>query len=197
MAAGDDAPPVELAAMTGMKYLFFEQRAPAGAEENEVTFVFQGARTGMAAWLADSGSGGAAEYLSADALVAGYVSTREPWLPLTPDFATRNVATMREDDTSILRLTSKLLHYRRAHPALGIGSQRLLHASDHVLAYERLHGADQILVALNFCHDTRSFSPPNGLSGAIALSTHGGRSGERVHAKLELRGNEGVVIKIG
>ena len=78
MAAGDDAPPVELAAMIGMKYLFFEQRAPAGAEENELTLVFQGARTGMASWLADAGSGGAAEYLPADALFAGYVSTREP-----------------------------------------------------------------------------------------------------------------------
>jgi FecR-like protein len=78
MASGDDAPPIELAGMIGMKYLFLEQRAPAGAEENEVTFAFQGARTGMGSWLADAGSGGAAEYLPADALLAGYVSTREP-----------------------------------------------------------------------------------------------------------------------
>jgi len=79
MAKDDDAPPVELAAMVGLKYLFLEQRAPAGAEENEVTLVFPGQRQGMASWLADSGSGGAAEYLPADALVAGYASTREPW----------------------------------------------------------------------------------------------------------------------
>src|SRR3954471_13789700 len=78
MAAGDDAPPVKLAGMMGMKYIFLEQRAPAGAVENEVTFGFQGARTGMGSWLADAGSGGAAEYLPSDALVAGYVSTREP-----------------------------------------------------------------------------------------------------------------------
>jgi hypothetical protein len=78
MASGDDAPPVELAGMIGVKYLFFEQRAPVGPEENEVTFAFQGARTGMGSWLADAGSGGAAEYLPADALAAGYVSTREP-----------------------------------------------------------------------------------------------------------------------
>jgi hypothetical protein len=78
MAAGDDAPPVELAGMIGMKYVFLEQRAPTGAEENEITFAFQGARTGMGSWLADSGSGGAAEYLPAEALAAGYVSTREP-----------------------------------------------------------------------------------------------------------------------
>lgn len=78
MAAGDDAPPIELASMTGVRYLFLERRAPAGAEENEVTLAFQNARTGMASWLADTGSGGAAEYLSSDALLAGYVSMREP-----------------------------------------------------------------------------------------------------------------------
>jgi hypothetical protein len=78
MAADDDAPPVELAAMLKTKYVFFEQRAPAGAEENEVTLLFDGARTGMAAWLADAGSGGAADYLPVDSLLAGYVSVQQP-----------------------------------------------------------------------------------------------------------------------
>jgi ferric-dicitrate binding protein FerR (iron transport regulator) len=105
MAAGDDAPPIKLAGMMGMKYIFLEQRAPAGALENEVTFAFDGARTGMGSWLADSGSGGAAEYLPVDALVAGYVSTREPLqlfeeftaqlTRLEPDFD-RELATMDE-----------------------------------------------------------------------------------------------------
>src|SRR5262245_64421098 len=78
MASGDAPSPVDVTGMTGMNYIFLEQRAPAGALENEVTFAFQGTRTGMGSWLADAGSGGAAEYLPADALVAGYVSTREP-----------------------------------------------------------------------------------------------------------------------
>ena len=105
MASGTDAPPIELAGLTGMKYVFLEQRAPAGAVENEVTFAFQGARTGMGSWLADAGSGGAAEYLPVDALLAGYVSTREP-LQLFEEFAAqitktepdfeRNMATMDE-----------------------------------------------------------------------------------------------------
>jgi ferric-dicitrate binding protein FerR (iron transport regulator) len=77
MASGD-APPVEFARMAGLKYLFFEQRSPNGAEENEVTATFQGARSGIGSWLADAGSGGAAEFLPADALFAGYVSMREP-----------------------------------------------------------------------------------------------------------------------
>ena len=78
MASGDDAPPIELARLAGLTYLFFEQRSPAGAEENEVTAMFQGARSGIASWLANSGSAGAAEFLPADALFAGYVSMREP-----------------------------------------------------------------------------------------------------------------------
>jgi hypothetical protein len=88
MASTDDAPPIKLAGMMGMKYVFLEQRAPAGAVENEVTFAFQSERTGMASWLADAGSGGAAEYLPSDALVAGYVSTREP-LQLFQEFTTQ------------------------------------------------------------------------------------------------------------
>jgi hypothetical protein len=78
-AAEDDAPPVELAGLIGMKYIFVEQRAPLGVEENELTLLFDGERTGMASWLADTGSGGAAEYLPAESLLAGYVSMREPW----------------------------------------------------------------------------------------------------------------------
>jgi hypothetical protein len=77
MASTDDEP-VELARMTGLKYLFFEQRSPGGAEENEVTATFGDARSGIASWLADSGTGGAAEFLPSDALVAGYVSMRQP-----------------------------------------------------------------------------------------------------------------------
>ena len=105
MGSANDEP-IELAGMIGMNYVFFEQRAPAGAVENEVTLAFQGARTGMASWLADAGSGGAAEYLPIDALVAGYVSTREPWqlfeeftAQITrsePDFAARPGEPRRE-----------------------------------------------------------------------------------------------------
>ena len=106
-AAGDDAPPVELAAMVGMKYLFLEQRAAAGAEENEVTLVFHGVRRGMASWLADSGSGGAAEYLPADTLLAGYVSTREP-SQLFQEFTALMMKENSSFDANMTQLNEKL-----------------------------------------------------------------------------------------
>ena len=106
-ASGDDAPPIELAGMIGMKYLFLEQRAPAGAEENEVTFAFQGARTGMGSWLADAGSGGAAEYLPVDALLAGYVSTREP-LQLFEEFTAQVTRSEPDFEKGLATLDAKL-----------------------------------------------------------------------------------------
>lgn len=107
MASGGDTPPIELAGMIGMKYVFVEQRAPAGAVENEVTFAFQGARTGMGSWLADAGSGGAAEYLPVDALVAGYVSTREP-LQLFEEFAAQITRAEPDFERGLASMDEKL-----------------------------------------------------------------------------------------
>jgi hypothetical protein len=107
MASRDDAPPIEFAGMIGMKYLFLEQRAPAGAVENEVTFAFQGARTGMGSWMADAGAGGAAEYLPADALLAGYVSTREP-LQLFEEFAAQITKSEPDFEQGLATMDEKL-----------------------------------------------------------------------------------------
>jgi len=62
-----------------VKHLFLEHRDVAGIEENEVVLTFKGPRTGLASFLANSGSGGAAEYISSDAVASAYISTREPY----------------------------------------------------------------------------------------------------------------------
>lgn len=58
-----------------MKYLFFEQRTANGVEENRATLAFNGARTGVAGWIASKGAGGAAQYITADAVLAFSAST--------------------------------------------------------------------------------------------------------------------------
>ena len=60
------------------KHLFLERRDTQGAEENAMTVTFKGPRMGLASFLANSGSGGAAEYIPGDVIAAGYASTREP-----------------------------------------------------------------------------------------------------------------------
>ena len=68
----------EFVGVNQTKHLFLERRDTAGAEENALTVTFKGPRMGMASFLANSGSGGAAEYVPGDVIAAGYVSTREP-----------------------------------------------------------------------------------------------------------------------
>lgn len=63
---------------TPLKTLFFEQRSNDGAEENEATLNFAGARAGIASWLAPAGASGASEYITSDALIAFSGSTKEP-----------------------------------------------------------------------------------------------------------------------
>jgi hypothetical protein len=61
-----------------VKHLFLERRDAQAAEENSMTITFKGPRMGLASFLANSGSGGAAEYISSDAIAAIYASTLEP-----------------------------------------------------------------------------------------------------------------------
>jgi alpha-glucosidase len=79
---------------------------------------------------------------------AGF-STAEPWLPLNPDWPTRNVAAQERDPRSMLHLYRRLLALRRAHPALAVGDFALLAAPAGVLAYERTYGAERLVVLLN------------------------------------------------
>ncbi|MEZ5352512.1 MAG: FecR domain-containing protein [Bryobacteraceae bacterium] len=61
--------------MDGARRLFLEQRS---ATQNEASLRFQGARQGIASWLAAPGAGGSADYISSDAVFAASASTRNP-----------------------------------------------------------------------------------------------------------------------
>ncbi len=117
---------------------------------------------------------------------AGF-STAEPWLPLNPDWATRNVAAQEGDPASMLTLYRRLLGLRRAHRALSVGAFRLLDAADGVLAYERRHGDELLRIALNLTGEAR----PLPIEGEPLLSTHAG------DPVATLRPNEGVILRRG
>ncbi len=58
---------------------------------------------------------------------AGF-SNAGPWLPLTDDFAQRNVGAQRRDPGSLYNLYRRLIALRRAHRALATGSYRAVPA---------------------------------------------------------------------
>jgi alpha-glucosidase len=125
---------------------------------------------------------------------AGF-SRVEPWLPLTGDLAQRNVASERADPGSLYNLYRRLIALRRAHPALATGSYRPFMTEGQVLAYLREQGRERFVVALNFGVAPASVALPEG-EGTVTLSALGGRNGEPVRGRINLAGNDGLLIKL-
>jgi alpha-glucosidase len=124
---------------------------------------------------------------------AGF-SRAEPWLPVAPDYARRNVSGQRADDASLLHLYRRLLHRRRHEPALTEGTLTSLHADGDVLSYDRVHGQRRLAIVANLGHSPRTAKLQE-RGGTILLSTHGERDGEAVdEATLALDADEAVII---
>jgi len=120
----------------------------------------------------------------------------EPWLPISADYATRNVAVQSQQPTSILNLYRKLLWYRRNTPALYGGSYRSLDVdNEDCFVYLRVAGEERRLIALNFGSAPRRIAIPGEDRGKVAISTHLDREGVESLARLELRPHEGIIVE--
>ena len=128
---------------------------------------------------------------------AGFTPGR-PWLPLSDDWRTRNVAVEADDASSILSLYTRLIKLRQSEPALMVGSYEAVTADAGVLAYVRAHEGKRFLVVLNLGADPATVAMPDRAhSGRIVICTAVEREGEEVAGTLEVRGNEGMVVKVG
>ncbi|HLM66623.1 MAG TPA: alpha-amylase family glycosyl hydrolase [Longimicrobium sp.] len=123
---------------------------------------------------------------------AGF-TTGEPWLPVADDFASNNVHAQRVDPGSMLTLHRALLDLRRREPALHVGDWAPVDADGAVLAYTRSHGTTRFLVALNLGREPASLDFDG--TGSAVLSTLSGAA-ERVQGRIELRGDEGVIVRL-
>jgi alpha-glucosidase len=125
---------------------------------------------------------------------AGF-STVEPWLPLEEVYRQRNVAVLQADERSIYRLHRRLIALRRRHPALYAGSYRPIAAGGDVLAFVREAGDEKILIALNMGSQTARLDLPAGHGeGRLLLSSFLDRPDEPMRGKVELRGDEGMIV---
>ncbi len=125
---------------------------------------------------------------------AGF-STVEPWLPLPPDAATRNVQQQLADPRSMLALHRRLLAIRR-DPALALGSFEPLPRRRGVVAYVRRHGQTAYAAILNLAPTPDVYELPDGLRGEIVLSTALDRAEEPAREEIRLRADEGVLIRL-
>ncbi|MDX3908413.1 MAG: alpha-amylase family glycosyl hydrolase [Sphingobium sp.] len=122
---------------------------------------------------------------------AGF-STGEPWLPINTDWMDRNVAAQATDPESMLTLYRRLLALRRSTPALTIGSYAAAEADRDVLAYERAHDGDRLLIALNLAAGARQLMLPSRTEVVEVLSS-------TLSPRLfdgTLLGDEGLVLRL-
>jgi alpha-glucosidase len=121
---------------------------------------------------------------------AGFTTAR-PWLPVAANYETANVAAQRRNPKSMLALHKRLIALRRAESSLQSEAFELVYASGDVLAYGR---GKQFLVALNLGGAPQRLRvPPN---GTVLLSTHLDRDDESAGNILELRANEGLIVRL-
>jgi alpha-glucosidase len=124
---------------------------------------------------------------------AGF-TTGTPWLPIAADYRETNVETQRCDPASMLALHRRLIALRRAEPALSVGGYAPVDAEGDVLAYLREHEGSRFLVALNLGGTPASLD--FGGSGVLVLSTDPERREAPVRGRVDLRGDEGVIVRL-
>jgi alpha-glucosidase len=123
---------------------------------------------------------------------AGF-TTGDPWLPLG-DFARVNVAAHRDDPASLLNLHRRLIALRAAEPALALGDWTPVDAEGDVLAYLRAGEGARFLVALNLGPNPARLA--GDWDGEVAISTHADADGRPVGGAVELRGDEGIAVRL-
>lgn len=126
---------------------------------------------------------------------AGF-SGAQPWLPLSADWLTRNVATQRGDPDSVLNLYRRLIELRDAEPALSVGSYTPVSADGSLLAWVREHEGKRFLVVVSLGTESHGFDPPNGIAGKIVVCTDVEREGQPVRGALDVGANQGLVIDV-
>jgi len=101
---------------------------------------------------------------------------------------------MAQEPHSILALYRRLLAVRRAQPALAIGDFALLDSEGDVLAYERRHGAERLIVALNLGTHSQRLELPDWASDCRVLLSTVADTALAGNGAVLLRANEGLIL---
>jgi alpha-glucosidase len=123
---------------------------------------------------------------------------QDPWLPLSPDYKTWNVAAEQKDPRSILNLYQRVMHLRRETPALNRGTYRSIETGNpDCFAYLREYDGEQRLIALNFSAEPIVVNlSAAGTAGRILLSTELDREDDLLLAAVNLRPHEGILLSL-
>ena len=128
---------------------------------------------------------------------AGF-STVKPWLRLSADYKRTNVERQKSDEYSHLSLYKNLVSLRQREPSLMYGDYKPVYADHQALAYIRqAEGEKAFMIVLNLSHRPCYLDLHNiNIKGKVVLSVTAESEGELVNGKIQLGGDEGMIIEL-
>jgi alpha-glucosidase len=119
-----------------------------------------------------------------------------PWLPVHPDYLTRNVENQSGDPDSLLCFYQNLLRFRKENPVLQNGNWNLQVTADrNLMVYDRQNEEDWLRIVLNFNSFPATYSPGIGKSICqIVFSTSAFEEGVQAGI-IELKPYQGMILR--
>lgn len=128
---------------------------------------------------------------------AGFGKT-QPWLPVHPNYTTRNVAAQLKQPESLLNVYKRLIALRRGNLALRRGDFVVVEQADpECLVYQRIHGKQRMLIALNFSRYSRTLglNLPDGGKWVEVFSTRPLNKKAVSLVTMKLEGDQAVIFE--
>lgn len=134
---------------------------------------------GQRGWPLEKGRDGERTPMQWDASAnAGFNKGAKPWLPVHPNYTTKNVAAEAADKDSVLNWYRQLIRLRRENPAIAEGEYVAINTTDaNVLVYLRKTTGQTVFVALNMSATEQAVPVDAELQAkkaAVLASTAGG-----------------------
>jgi len=128
---------------------------------------------------------------------AGFSSGATPWLPVHPDYPTRNVTRQNQTTHSLLNFYKNLIHLRKQFPVLVRGEFAMLgNLPASILAYQRTSSQQTALVLINFSHQRNQFHLEEFAISQreLLISTHRTKLENLQNQSFTLEGDEALIL---
>jgi alpha-glucosidase len=128
-----------------------------------------------------------------DCTESGGFTRGTPWLPIDSD-RSRNVEQQMKDTKSLLQLYRTLIQLRKREPALTDGDFEPFRSHNDILCYQRIRGEERLFIGLNISSEPRRWEWQG--RGLLLLSTHLDGREEPIEGPVQLRGGEGLIVRL-
>ena len=184
-----------LLTLPGTPYMYYGEEL--GMRDIELTRGQVMDPVGKMFWPFHKGRDGCRAPMQWNALGNAGFTGATPWLPVNPDFATRNVQVMNLEEKSIYAVYKQLISMRKFFRAFSVGSFVTLKTPPGAIGYKRTFELQEFLVYLNFGKKTASIDLPRGIGNRhwkLLFSTKSTTYDEQIFTGIPMPGESALIF---